>query len=117
MIDRGSKVPLTRQAELLDLSRSRVYYAPWPLPAWDLRLMRRLDELHLKWPRYGASKLSRELQNEGYDIGRRLVMMLMRWVGMETIYRKQRTRVPARRAAITPYLLTIDRRYQVWGRI
>ena len=47
MIDRGSKLPVTRQAELLDLSRSSVYYTPRPLSDRDLGLMRRLDELHL----------------------------------------------------------------------
>ena len=120
MIDRGLPMTVKRQAELLDLSRSSVYYVARQLPERDLRLMRMLDELHLKWPFYGARKLARELQNQGHEVGRRHVTTLMRRMGMETIYRKQRTRVPARRAAITPYLLaglTIDRRYQVWGRI
>ncbi len=52
MIDRGSEVPVKRQARLLNLSRSGVYYVPRPLPDRDLRLMRRLDELHLKWPSF-----------------------------------------------------------------
>ena len=89
---------MTRQAELLDLSRSSVYYAPRPLPERDLGLMRRLDELHLKWPFYGARKLTRELQDEGHAVGRRHVTTLMRRMGMETIYRKPRTSIPARQA-------------------
>jgi hypothetical protein len=48
MIDRGSRVAVTRQAELLDLSRSSVYYSPRALPDRDLCLMRRLDEPHLQ---------------------------------------------------------------------
>ena len=109
---------MTRQAELLDLSRSSVYYAPRPLPERDLGLMRRLDELHLKWPFYGARKLTRELQDEGHAVGRRHVTTLMRRMGMETIYRKPRTSIPARQAVIKPYLLTglvIDRPNQVWA--
>ena len=47
MIDRGVQVTVKRQAELLDLSRSSVYYTPRPLSERDLRLMRRIDELHL----------------------------------------------------------------------
>lgn len=118
MIDRGSPMTVKRQAEILDLSRSNVYYAPRPLPERDLTLMRRLDELHLKWPFYGARKLTRELQDEGHDVGRRHVTTLMRRMGMETIYRKPRTSIPARGAAIRAYLLSglvIERPNQVWA--
>ena len=118
MIDRGSEVPVGRQAELLDLSRSSVYYMPRPLSERDLRLMRRLDELHLKWPFYGARKLTRELQKEGHAVGRRHVTTLMRRMGMETLYRKPRTSIPAREASIRPYLLTglaINHPNQVWS--
>jgi len=118
MMDRGSKVSVTRQAELLDLSRSSVYYTPRPLSERDLLLMRRLDELHLQIPFYGSRKLTRELRKEGHDVGRRHVTTLMHRMGMEVIYRKPRTSIPARGAAIYPYLLghlTIDRPNQVWA--
>ena len=118
MIERGCEVSVKCQAELLELSRSSVYYAPRPLPERDLMLMRRLDELHLKWPFYGARKLTRELQKAGHAVGRRHVTTLMRRMGMETLYRKPRTSIPAREASIRPYLLTglaINRPNQVWA--
>jgi putative transposase len=118
MIDRGCELPVKRQAEVLELSRSSVYYTPRPLPERDLMLMRRLDELHLKWPFLGARKLARELQLEGHEVGRRDVTTLMRRMGMETIYRKLRTSIPARRAAFRPHLLSglaITRCNQVWA--
>jgi putative transposase len=118
MIDRGCELPVKRQAEVLELSRSSVYYTPRSLPERDLVLMRRLDGLHLKWPFLGARKLARELQLEGHEVGRRHVTTLMRRMGMETIYRKPRTSIPARTAAIHPYLLSglaINRRNQVWA--
>ena len=118
MIDRGSKLPVTRQAELLDLSRSSVYYTPRPLSDRDLGLMRRLDELHLQMPFYGSRKLTRELRKEGHDVGRRHVVTLMRRMGIEVIYRRPRTSIPAREATIRPYLLgnlTINRPNQVWA--
>lgn len=105
MIERGSKLPVSRQAQLLALSRSSVYYAPRPLPQRDLRLMRRIDELHLELPFYGARKIVRELRKEGHAVGRRHVTTLMRRMGIEAIYRKPRTSIPAREAAIRPYLL------------
>ena len=118
MIEHGAQVSVTRQAELLDLSRSSVYYTPRPLSERDLLLMRRLDELHLQIPFYGSRKLTRELRKEGHDVGRRHVTTLMHRMGLEVIYRKPRTSIPARGAAIYPYLLghlTIERPNQVWA--
>jgi len=118
MIDRGAKVPVKRQAELLDLSRSSVYYTPRPLSERDLKLMRRIDELHLELPFYGSRKLADRLRREGHDVGRRHVATLMRRMGIEALYRRPRTSIPARGAAIYPYLLSgvaIERPNQVWA--
>lgn len=118
MIDRGAEATVRRQAELLSLSRSSVYYTPRPLSERDLVLMRRIDELHLKWPFYGARKLARELRKEGHEVGRRHVTTLMRRMGIEALYRRPRTSIPARGAAIYPYLLSglaIERPNQVWS--
>ena len=118
MIERGCTLSVTRQAELLDLSRSSVYYTPRPLSERDRVLMRRIDELHLQIPFYGARKLTRELRKEGHEVGRRHVSTLMHRMGIEAIYRKPRTSIPAREAAIRPYLLgklTINRPNQVWA--
>ncbi len=118
MIDRGSEVAVKRQAELLDLSRSSVYYTPRALSERDLRLMRRLDELHLQLPFYGSRKLAAQLRREGHEVGRRHVATLMRRMGIEALYRRPRTSIPARGAAIYPYLLSglaIERPNQVWA--
>jgi putative transposase len=109
---------VARQAELLGLSRSSVYYTPRPVSERDLVLMRRIDELHLELPFYGSRKLAEQLQREGHDVGRRHVATLMRRMGIEALYRRPRTSLPARGAAIYPYLLTglaIERPNQVWA--
>jgi putative transposase len=118
MIERGAQVPVKRQAQLLQLSRSRVYYEPRPISQQDLTLMRRLDELHLQLPYYGARKLAAQLRREGHPVGRRHVTTLMRRMGIEALYRKPRTSIPARDAGIYPYLLSgllIERPNQVWA--
>ena len=51
MIDPGHKLPLVRQAKLLELSRSSVYYLPQPTSESDLALMRILDRWHLDYLR------------------------------------------------------------------
>jgi len=118
MIERGVEVPVTRQAELFGLSRSSVYYTPQPRSVRDLLLLRRLDELHLELPFYGSRKLADALRREGHAVGRRHVATLMRRMGMEAQYRRPRTSIPARGAAIYPYLLSglaIERPNQVWS--
>lgn len=118
MIERGSEVAVARQAELLGLSRSSVYYTPRPMSERDLVLMRRIDELHLQLPFYGSRKLAEQLQREGHEVGRRHVATLMRRMGIEALYRRPRTSLPARGAAIYPYLLAglaIERPNQVWA--
>ena len=107
-----------RQCELLDLCRSSFYYRPPPVSAADLALMRRLDELHLEHPFLGARRLARMLQREGFAVGRRHVGTLMRLMGIEAIYRKKRTSIPAKGHTIYPYLLgnvTIERANQAWA--
>ena len=117
MIDRGAKLSVSEQCEGLGLSRSGVYYMPRPISAEDLKLMRRIDELHLKHPFYGARRLAKQLQREGFEVGRLHVTSLMRRMGIEALYRRPRTSIPARDAFIYPYLLeglSIERANQVW---
>lgn len=57
MIERDHELSLTRQAELLDLSRASLYYEPVPTSQTDLDLMRRLDELHTELPFLGSRML------------------------------------------------------------
>lgn len=117
MIDRGHELSVTRQCELLGLNRTGVYYTPRPLPPGDLALMRRIDQLHLQYPYYGARRLSKQLQREGHEVGRLHVATLMRRMGIEAHYRRPRTSIPAREASIRPYLLeglAIERPGHVW---
>jgi putative transposase len=50
MIDREHRLPLSRQAEMLGISRGSLYYEPCSVSAADLAIMRRIDELHLDYP-------------------------------------------------------------------
>ena len=48
MITVDHPLPIRHQVQLLELSRSAVYYRAVPVPDSDLTLMRRIDELHLE---------------------------------------------------------------------
>src|ERR1700691_1774418 len=102
MIDREHALPITRQAETLNVSRGSVYYLPRAVPEADLAIMRRLDRLHLEHPFAGARMLKGLLAAEGSKMGRRHVKTLMRRRGIEALYRRPRTTRPEpelRRAA------------------
>jgi putative transposase len=118
MIDRAHGLPVTQQAKVLGISRGSVYYLPRPVPAADLAIMRRIDELHLEFPFAGSRMLRDLLSEEGIRIGRCHVATLMKRMGVEALYRKPNTSKPAPGHRIYPYLLrgmTIDRPNQVWA--
>jgi len=118
MIDREHALPISRQAKALGVSRGAVYYKPRPMSAEDLRIMRRLDELHLDYPFAGSRMLRDFLNREGVGIGRRHVASLMKRMGISAIYRRPNTSKPAPGHKIYPYLLRgvkIERPDQVWA--
>ena len=65
MIDRNHDLTVTRQAELLGISRGSVYYLPRPVSDADLALMRRIDEVHLEHPFMAARMLRDQLRRQG----------------------------------------------------
>src|SRR3954464_9340346 len=93
--DRTHDLSIAKQAEALGISRGRVYYLPRPVPAADLAIMRRIDELHLEFPFAGSRMLRALLGQEGMDIGRRHVSTLMKRMGIEALYPKPNTSKPA----------------------
>ena len=118
MINKDNDLPITRQCELLSLNRSTVYYQLQDVSEMDLKLMRRIDEMHLKRPFYGSRRIRDWLQDEGYDINRKRVQRLMRQMGIRALYPKPRTSKPGKGHKIYPYLLrdlVIDRPNQVWA--
>src|ERR687893_1519180 len=94
MIDRSHALPIAKQAQALGISRGSVYYLPRPVPAADLAIMRRMDELHLEFPFAGSRMLRDLLAQEGVAIGRRHVSTLMKRIGIEALYRKPNTSKP-----------------------
>jgi putative transposase len=118
MIDREHDLPITKQAEVLRISRGSVYYLPRPVPEADLAIMRRIDRLHLEFPFAGSRMLRDFLATEGSKIARRHVKTLMRRMGIEALYRRPRTTKPEPGHKIYPYLLRgveITRPNQVWA--
>src|SRR5262245_6491822 len=118
MIDRDHALCVTKQAELVGIARSTVYYLPRPVSAEDLALMKQIDALHTEFPFAGSRMLRRLLAANGSKVGRRHVKTLMQRMGIEALYRRPRTTRPEPGHKGFPYLLRgieIERPNQVWA--
>lgn len=117
LIERSHKeISISRQAELLGISRSSIYYQP-VVSQEDIRIMRTIDEIYLECPFYGSRRIRAILNRQGQDIGRERVQRLMRVMGIEAIYCKPKTSIIHPDHKIYPYLLRdvkIVRPNQVW---
>lgn len=108
---------LSRQCEILSISRSSFYYAPKGESPENLVLMRRIDGLFLKYPFYGSRQMARQLRREGISVGRHRVRRLMRLMGLQAIFQAPKTSRPHPEHRVYPYRLkglTIERPDHVW---
>jgi len=109
-------LPVSRQAELLGISRSSVYYRP-EVDSYELQLMHLIDEIYTEFPYYGSRKIRKQLILDGHCVGRERVQRLMHRMGIAAIYPKRRTSVAHPNHQVYPYLLrhlAINRINQVW---
>lgn len=107
-----------RQCQLLEVSRSGLYYEARPDSEESLRLLRLLDEQYTRTPFYGIRRMTAWLRQQGEGVNHKRVARLMRRMGLEAIYPKPRLSDPARGHRIFPYLLRgvkITRPNQVWS--
>jgi len=112
------QISLKRQAQLLDISRSSLYYQP-RINQQDIAIMNLIDKIYTDIPFYGSRRVRKQLKiyHQIY-IGRQKAQRLMRLMGLEAIYPKPRTSFPNQANKIYPYLLrglVIDHSNQVWS--
>ena len=105
MINKSHKVAVSTQCHLLELNRSSVYYQAKERPEADLVTMRKLDEVHMKYPFYGSRRICDWFEDRGEKINRKRIQRLMRLIGIEAIYPKKKTSQPGKGHKIYPYLL------------
>jgi putative transposase len=118
MIDKTSKITIARQAELLAVNRTSLYYVPKPVNDNDLQILRVMDELHLNYPFMGARMLRDQLNRKGIEIGRLHTKTLMNIANIHAITRQKSTSEKHPAHKIYPYLLrniAVTRPNQVWA--
>ena len=119
MVEPEAELSITRQCELVSMSRGVFYYRPVGLTERDLQLMEKLDELFTENPTRGTRRLSQALKKRlGLVGGRDKVKRLLRTMGIATIYPKKTLSVAHPSDNKYPYLLrrvAITRPNQVWS--
>jgi putative transposase len=118
MIDRKHELSLSRQSQILGISRSSLYYEVVPISERDIELMRLIDEIHMKYPFYGSQRIRNELRDLGHDVGRGHVSTLMQKMGIMALYQKPRLSEPHPGHKVYPYLLRgveISRANHCWA--
>ena len=119
MIDRDHpKLSVREQAELLDVTRSSLYYRPRPPDPTEETLKREIRTQYLVTPFYGARKMAIHLRILGHDVGRKLAARLMDALGIKAIFPKPNLSKRRQDHKVYPYLLgglTIDRPNHVWA--
>jgi len=118
MIKPNADLPISRQSQLLSVSRSSLYYRSKPDSDEEIDLLKRLDEIFTENPMYGSRRMQVVLERAGIRVGRRRIRRLMRKLGLWAVTPRPDTSRPHPVHKIYPYLLrdlVIERPNQVWA--
>ncbi len=105
MVEKGGRLSIKRQCELLSVSRRSFYYRPKGENNFNKELMKLLEEQYMKDPTCGSRKLTIHLKNKGYKVNRKRIQRLMRKMGIMAIYQAPRTSIPSKESIYTENLL------------
>jgi len=117
---RHRRIAIYRQCELLELSRSSLYYKPRGDTQYNEQLMKMIDEQYIETPFYGIDKVTEQLRRMGHQVNHKRIRRLMRQMGLKAVYPRRRRglSIPDKQHKIYPYLprdVQIIRPDQVWS--
>jgi putative transposase len=118
MIDSTNKLSIVQQCELLEISRSNLYYNAKEASLENLEIMKLMADQYYVTPFYGYRKLTVWLQNQNFLINEKRVRRLLKIINWKTIYREPRTTISNKEHKKYPYLLKgleITHKNQVWA--
>jgi putative transposase len=127
LLDTKLNLSLNLQCKLLHVSKSSLYYEPKkPFSTGrEIKLLDAINNIYSDFPSYGYRRITKQLQNDGYNIGKKLVKKAMKYMGIEALYPKPKTTTANKEHYKYPYLLKdfrndagqviIDRANKVWS--
>jgi len=108
---------IRRQCELLEVSRSNIYYEPIGENEVNLKTMRLMDEEFLDHPTHGVLQMQDFLVALGFIMNVKRIRRLLRKMGIMAIFPKRNLSKLGHAKYIRPYLirgLKIERSNQLW---
>jgi len=127
LLDTKLKLSINKQCSLLKISKSTLYYkAVKPFSkTTDIQMLDSINNIYEEFPSYGYRRMTKQLQREGYNIGKKLVKKAMKYMELESIYPKPKTTQANKEHYKYPYLLKdfrndvgqviIDKANKVWS--
>lgn len=120
MVDsKDEELSITKQAELLNINRTSLYYKPVPVSDEEYEVKRLIDEIYTAHPEYGYRRMTITLNAKyGIHINRKRVRRYMREMAIHGFCPGPNLSKRAHGKYIHPYLLrgiTIDHPNQVWS--
>lgn len=120
MIERDNKkLSISKQAKLLSLNRTSLYYKPVPVNDEELQIKRLIDEIYTKHPEHGYRRMTTILNRDyGVVINRKRTRRYMREMGIHGFCPGPNLSKHLHSKYVYPYLLrglNIDRPNQVWS--
>lgn len=117
LVDPQSELSISAQCELMDISRSGLYYKTKGESKENLKIMRLLDSFFMNHPTYGVLQMQDLLADCGYHVNQKRVRRLLRKMGIMAIYPQRNLSKLLHGEYVHPYLLRdleIKRVNQVW---
>ena len=119
MVDRDHpELTVMKQAELLEVNRTSIYYRPTDEEDKDIELMHRIDEIYSRWPHYGYRRIRAVLKDLGYIVNKKRVFRLMRRMGIAGLCPGPNLSKRNHKHHTYPYLLRgvkAERLDHIWG--
>ncbi len=115
---KNDKINIKRQAELLSINRTSLYYKPVDKSREEIAIMHAIDRIYTKWPSFGYRRITVKLNEQGFTINRKRVQRLMRKMGIAGIHPGPNLSKRNQAHHTYPYLLRnmdINHPNQVWS--
>lgn len=109
---------IKKQAELLGLNRSSLYYKPVGPSPEEIAIKNRIDEIYTQCPFFGSRRITAQLNREGLKVNRKTVQRYMREMAISGIWPGPNLSKRNQEHTVFPYLLgevTVDHPNHVWG--
>lgn len=113
LVDSKHNLSLNKQCRLLHVNKSSLYYKPTKpfSTSRDIGILDAINNIYSDFPSYGYRRIYKQLQRDGYNVGKKFVKKAMKYMGIEALYPKPNTTIPNKEHYKYEYLLKEFRNY------